>query len=124
MLVRLNDFDNLFFNLFDVRRDKWTPYFDVREEEKQSIIDAELPGMDEKDIKITVSNSVLTIKGERKTERYNKSFVRSFTLPLSMDSEKIEASFDRGILTVKIPKMPEKVLEVKVTGPPKRIINK
>ena len=120
MLMRYNPFENLFLDFFDARKSYWTPLADIKEEEKQFIVDVEIPRMDDKDVKVSVSKDVLTIEGERK----NRSFVRSFTLPTSVDPEKIEASLDRGILTVKVPKMSEKVprkIDVKVnTGPPKR----
>jgi len=123
MLVRwIDPFEN-FVDLFNMRRGQWIPFMETKEEENKYTISAELPGMDEKDVKVTISKDVLTVEGEKKTEKYKKSFTRSFTLPTSIDSEGIEALLERGILTVNIPKMPEKALkkiEVKVNGPPKR----
>jgi HSP20 family protein len=76
-------------------------------------ITAELPGMEENDIEVNVSDDVLTIKGEKKeakkqdyyvSERHYRSFQRSFHIPDSVDSNKIEASFKNGLLTVTLPK--------------------
>lgn len=94
-------------------------HVDVEEKPKEYVISAELPGMDEKDIDITVSEGVLTIKGEKKTEderdennvhiseRSYGSFRRSFRLPPEVSNEKIVANFDKGVLTVSVPKAPE-----------------
>jgi HSP20 family protein len=90
-------------------------------------ITAELPGMEEKDIEVNVSDDILTIKGEKKegkkkdyyvSERYYGSFQRSFHIPDSVDANKIEASFNNGLLTVILPKTAEapkqaKKIEVK-----------
>jgi HSP20 family protein len=111
---------------------KWStmPAVDVVESEKAYEITAELPGMDEKNIEVKVADGVLTMKGERQEEKEEKkkdyylqersfgSFQRSFELPESVDADKIEASFKKGVLTVKLPKQPEaqkpaKKIEVK-----------
>jgi HSP20 family protein len=90
-------------------------------------ITAELPGMEEKDIEVNVSDDVLTIKGEKKegkkkdhyvSERHYGSFQRSFHIPDGVDANKIEASFQNGLLTVTLPKTAEppkqaKKIEVK-----------
>jgi HSP20 family protein len=106
------------------------PAVDVVESEKGYEITADLPGMDEKNIEVKVSDGVLTMKGERQEEKEEKkkdyylqersfgSFQRSFELPESVDSEKIEANFKKGVLTVKLPKKAEsqkaaKKIEVK-----------
>ena len=94
----------------------WTPRTDVHETEKEILIDAGLPGIDKKDIKVEVKNNVLTISGERKEERktdeknyyrferhYGK-FERSFGLPETVKPEKVSASFNNGVLTVTLPK--------------------
>jgi HSP20 family protein len=76
-------------------------------------ITAELPGMEENDIEVNVSDDVLTIKGEKKeakkkdyyvSERHYRSFQRSFHIPDSVDANKIEAIFKNGLLTVTLPK--------------------
>jgi HSP20 family protein len=106
------------------------PIVDVAEHANGYEITAELPGMEEKDIELTVSNDVLTIKGERKEEKEEKnkdyhiserrygSYQRSFRLPEGVDDSKIEAKFKNGLLTVTLPKTAEaqkksKKIEVK-----------
>ena len=95
------------------------PAVDVLEKEKEYQISAELPGIDEKDIEISVADGVLTVKGEKKeqreerdrnyyrTERRYGSFQRAFELPPSVDQGKIEAKFERGVLTLTLPKTAE-----------------
>ena len=106
------------------------PAVDVVEKEKAYEISAELPGMDEKDIEVTVANGVLTIKGEKKEEKEEKlkdyfvserhygSFVRSFRVPEDSEPGKIEARFRKGVLVVTMPKTaaaqkPEQKITVK-----------
>ena len=106
------------------------PAIDVVEKDKAFEITAELPGMDEKDIEIALSNRSIVIKGEKSEEKEEKdkeyymserrygSFRRSFQLPETVDADKIEASFAKGVLTVKLPKSneaqkAEKKIEVK-----------
>jgi HSP20 family protein len=96
-----------------------TPSVDVSETEKEIRISAELPGVDEKDVDVVVSDNVLTIKGEKKAEKEEKkqdyhlversygSFTRSLTLPFNADPAKAKASFAKGILTITVPKPPE-----------------
>ncbi|HUI20981.1 MAG TPA: Hsp20/alpha crystallin family protein [Methylocella sp.] len=95
------------------------PAVDVTEKEKEYEITAELPGMDEKDIEIKLSNGTLTIKGEKKEEKEERekdyylserrygSFLRSFRVPEGVDAAKIEATFAKGVLTLKLPKTAE-----------------
>jgi HSP20 family protein len=95
------------------------PVVDVVEKEKEYQISAELPGLDEKDVEVSVADDMLTIKGEKKEEKEEKAknyylserrygaFQRSFQLPAGVDAEKIEASFQKGVLTVILPKTPE-----------------
>jgi HSP20 family protein len=106
------------------------PAVDVVESEKAYEITAELPGMDEKNIEVKVTDGGLTIKGEKREEKEEKekdyymqerhygSFERRFELPESVDSNKIEATFKKGLLTVTLPKKveaqkPAKKIEVK-----------
>jgi HSP20 family protein len=106
------------------------PVVDVAERENEYEITAELPGMEEKDIELTVSDDVLKIRGERKEEKEEKnkdyhiserrygSYQRSFRLPEGVDDSKIEAKFKNGLLTVTLPKTAEaqkksKKIEVK-----------
>ena len=93
---------------------------DVCEREKEYEITAELPGMDTSNIDVKLANGVLTIKGEKKEEKEEKekdyylserrfgSFQRSFQLPEGIDEDKIQASFEKGVLTIKFPKGPRR----------------
>jgi HSP20 family protein len=95
------------------------PAVDVVEKDKGYEITAELPGMDEKNIELTVSGRMLRIKGEKNEEKEEKkkdyhlserrygSFERSFGIPEGVDEDKIDASFKKGVLTVTLPKRPE-----------------
>jgi HSP20 family protein len=92
---------------------------DVVESEKAYEITAELPGMDEKNIEVKVANGTLTIKGEKQGEKEEKkkdyylrernfgSVERSFSIPQTVEADKIEASFKKGVLTVMLPKTTE-----------------
>lgn len=109
----------------------WTPSVDVRETDKGVEVIAELPGVDEKDIELNVSDGVLTIRGEKKAERTDKgdgwhvmersygSFARSIALPIEVDQDKANAEFKNGVLHVTLPAAPEaqrKVHRIKVKG--------
>ncbi len=95
------------------------PEFDVHDNDKQFTIEAELPGVDEKDVSVTVSNGTLTVKGEKKDEREETkdnyflsertygAFERSLRLPDTVDDSKIEARFDKGVLKIVAEKKPE-----------------
>ncbi|MFC1856715.1 Hsp20/alpha crystallin family protein [Thermodesulfobacteriota bacterium] len=94
----------------------WNPVVDIYEDDDNIMIKAELPGIDKKDIEVDVKDRVLTLKGERaydnevKEEKYYRrerafgTFVRSFTLPAHVDSEKIKADFKDGVLHISVPK--------------------
>lgn len=109
------------------------PAFDVVEKDKEYEITAELPGIDEKDVEIKLSNHTLTIKGEKAeskeekekdyylSERRYGSFQRSFQVPEAVDADKIDATFAKGVLTVRLPKTTEaqkaeKKITVKAAG--------
>ncbi len=107
----------------------WVPAVDIYENENEIVIKAEVPGMSEKDVEVTVENNMLTIKGERKfeeevkKENYHRieraygSFQRSFQLPATVDVAKISAEQKDGILTIKLPKKEEqkpKKINIKV----------
>ena len=107
----------------------WAPRVDIAETDKAFVIKAEIPEVNKEDVKVTVDNGVLAIRGERKqekeekgkkfhrVERYYGSFTRSFTLPDNVDESKIKASFKDGMLNLQIPKTEEvkpKAIEVKV----------
>ena len=97
----------------------WTPAIEVFEKEDRFLVKAELPGMKEEDIDVSAVGDTLTIKGERKAESEVKeedyyccersygSFFRSIALPSHVDAQKIEASYEDGILEVSLPKIPE-----------------
>jgi HSP20 family protein len=101
--------------------DAVVPSIDVRETETELVVEAELPGMDEKDISVTLNNGVLTLKGEKKSEREEKkddyhlmersygSFQRSFQVADTIDADKVKAAFEKGVLKVTLPKRPEAV---------------
>lgn len=96
----------------------WSPAVDVRESEKELRIDVELPGIRPDEVEITAENGILTIRGEKRSERKEDenegrfhvversygSFMRSFQLPQGLDESKIEADHENGMLTVHIPK--------------------
>jgi HSP20 family protein len=97
------------------------PELDVRENSDSITIEAELPGVEEKDVSVTLANGMLTIKGEKKQDKEEKNenyylaersygtFERSLRLPDTIDETKIEAKFDKGVLKVKAVKKPEAV---------------
>lgn len=106
------------------------PAVDIVEKDNAYEVTAELPGLDEKNIEVKLSDGGLTIKGEKKEEKEEKrkgfhlqerhfgSFERSFRIPEGVDPDKIDASFKKGVLTVTLPKKPEaqkpaKKIEVK-----------
>lgn len=92
------------------------PSIDIAENDKELTVTADLPGVTENDVDVTLSDDILTIKGEKKAEREEKdknyymsertfgSFERSFRLPESVDQSKVAAKFENGVLTVRIPK--------------------
>ena len=95
----------------------FVPPVDVYEDEQGLRLKLEVPGIDEKDFDVRIENNVLTVRGERKFEKEEKeenfrrversygSFVRSFSLPTSVDTEKVSAEYKNGVLTVTLPKM-------------------
>jgi HSP20 family protein len=101
--------------------DWMVPELDLRDNGKQLTIEVDLPGVDEKDVTVTLTNGVLTIKGEKKSEREEKqdsyylaersygAFERSVRLPDTIDESKLEARFDKGVLKVIAQKRPEAV---------------
>lgn len=105
----------------EVSGQTFSPAVDIKETPKEYIVTAEVPGIPKKDIEIEISDNILTIKGERKSEKEEKSesyhrverafgsFCRSFTLPTQVNPDKIEANFKDGLLNIKIPKAEEKL---------------
>ncbi len=96
----------------------WVPAVDIKEEDKQFVIHADLPGVDAKDIDVTLEKGVLTIRGQRanesreekdgyrRVERVSGQFFRRFSLPDTADSTAVKAKFVNGVLEVQIPKQP------------------
>lgn len=119
---------NTFPDLNAEYEDSFYPKIDISEDEKNIYFDSELPGMKKNDIKITLNDNILTISGEKKSERKGKdlsffrtermygTFSRSFTIPGEINFDTIDAKFEDGILKVVIEKMKEK----NITG---RLIN-
>ncbi len=106
------------------------PPVDIYEDDQRLTFKVEVPGIDEKDIKVEVENNMLTVHGERKLEkdikeenfrrmeRHYGAFSRSFTIPNTVDPEKIEASYSHGVLAIQMPKRAEaKAKQIKVNVP-------
>jgi HSP20 family protein len=95
------------------------PRIDVKETDAELKVEAELPGVDEKDVEVLLEDGRLTVRGEKKQEREEKkenyhlhersygSFARSIPLPFDVDPDKVKATFAKGVLTVVVPKPPE-----------------
>ena len=116
------EFDDLMQRFFGAERPDWlsgrgfSPAVDVTENDSEVLVKAELPGIDQKDIEVSLSGDVLTIKGEKREEKEEKSesvhriersygsFSRAFTLPCEVKSEAVEAKFKDGVLSLKLPK--------------------
>jgi HSP20 family protein len=101
---------------------EWWPAVDLKEAEGEFLLTGEFPGLTEKDITVEIEQNVLTLRGEKKSEREETkekngrwhliertygSFQRSFTLPGNVDASKIDAKFENGVLTVHMPKRHE-----------------
>jgi HSP20 family protein len=109
----------------DIEKMEFSPDFDIVETGNAYDVRAELSGLDEKDVDITLSGNVLSISGEKKeessstkgnyhvSERRFGQFERSFTLPDSIDDSKIKATFKKGILSIHIPKKEEAKIKTK-----------
>lgn len=106
---------------------EWLPSLDLSETKNDFVVKAELPGIDPKDIDISLANDILTIKGEKKQEKEEKeenyhiiersygSFTRSIRLPREVQSDKISASYKNGVLKITLPKSEEaKKKEIKI----------
>ena len=108
-----------FFGQTDGGR-RWVPAIDLVEGDDHFLLKADLPGLSEDDVNIEVQDGTLTVSGERKAEHEQRekgwyrlersfgSFSRSLTLPDGVDPDRIEASFDHGVLAVRIPKPEER----------------
>ena len=139
-----NEMNRLFNTFFDTPATgqgngnslrRWIPPMDLVETEDHFVLKADLPGLTEADVNVEVEDNVLTLSGERNAEHEDKregyvrverafgSFRRSLTLPEGIDPEAVQASFDKGVLEVRIPK-PEERKPRKITiggGEPKTI---
>ena len=110
-----------------------TPAVDIVENDKNFKVEAELPGMDQDDVEVTINDSYLTVKGEKKEskedktdnyvcrERYYGSYQRTIALPDSANADKAKATFNKGVLQIEIPKKeeaikPSKKLEIETAA--------
>jgi HSP20 family protein len=117
----MEDFFNGFFsNDYNLPEAAWSksfaPAFDISETENDIRVKAELPGMDPENIDVNLAGNILTVKGEKKEEQEEKgenrhrverrfgAFTRSFRLPAQVDSDKVDASYKEGVLSLTIPK--------------------
>ncbi len=103
----------------ELKEGLWQPPVDIYEDSESVVIKAELPDIDQKDIEVKIEDNTLTLRGERKQEkdlkkenyhrieRYYGTFQRSFSLPHTINQEKVKASCERGVLTITLPKREE-----------------
>ena len=97
---------------------EWTPVLDLADTKDALVVKAEIPGMDPKDIQLSLQDQMLTIKGEKRQEKEEKdehyyrsersygAFTRAVRLPVTVDGSKVTATFKNGLLTVTLPKAP------------------
>lgn len=121
-IIKWNPFGDMMMNEFFDRSMKddactWSPAVDIYETSGKIVLTAELPGVDQEDIDLTIQDGVLSLRGDRKFERDVKQenyhvvernyggFCRRFTMPCEVDGKSISASFKDGVLTVVIPKV-------------------
>jgi HSP20 family protein len=130
-----NEIDNLLHEFFGgpihtgPLAAEWLPPADITETEDRVFIKAELPGIEDKDIELSLSGNMLTIRGEKKHakeekgenhylgDRFYGSFRRTFQLPVDIEPDKTEATFDKGVLKISVPKVEEsksKKIEINV----------
>ena len=120
-----NFFGGFDFHPFGRRSVTFMPQVDVADTDKEIKVSVELPGLDDKDVEVSLTKETLTIKGEKKEEKEEKgkdyyrsersfgSFTRTIPLPFEIDAEKAEASFKKGVLTVSLPKTKRVISETK-----------
>ncbi|HEY1329991.1 MAG TPA: Hsp20/alpha crystallin family protein [Actinomycetota bacterium] len=109
----------------------WMPAIDIYETKDRYVVTAELPGIEPEQVEVSVEDSTLTIRGERRfatevaeenfhrVERRHGAFARTLALPATADTDRIEAAFDKGVLTIQVPKAEEakpKKIEIKAAG--------
>ena len=114
-----------------IARGAWSPSVDIYENKDHIVLEAELPGMKREDFDLSVENNVITLRGERhfekrdETDNYHRveraygSFTRSFTLPNTVSAEGATADYQKGVLTVTLPKREEtkaRRIEIKTNG--------
>lgn len=107
----------------------WLPSIDLTETKDKLVVKAELPGLEAKDVELTITDDILTIKGEKKekkeekdehhffVERYTGTFERRIKLPALVKTDTVDAKFDKGVLTISLPKSEEarkKEIKIKV----------
>jgi HSP20 family protein len=129
-----SEFMNLFntslpriFNGDEVVRSSWKPSVDIREDQHAIVLEADLPGVKPEDFKLSIENNKLSLSGERKFEKESKgknyhrversygNFIRTFTLPSTVNVDNVKAEFNGGVLRVTLPKREEaKSREIKI----------
>jgi len=143
LIPEMDIFDRFFNDLTlpDIFNEErvWAPAFDISETEKEYVITGEIPGIDAKDIDITLTEGILTVKGEKKqeneekeenyhrVERHYGSFQRSFRIPEKVKTDELNATYSDGILKLSLPKaeMSEvKKIEVKEKKTGKKVKTK
>src|SRR5438552_8235331 len=102
-----------------IARGSWSPSVDIYENKDQIVLEAELPGMKQEDFDLTIENNVITLRGERRFEKFDDAdnyhrversygaFTRSFTLPQTVSAEGATAEYQNGVLRVTLPKREE-----------------
>ena len=131
LLSRYNRGGGLTQQSSDLSFADWAPSCDIEEEADKYVIKADLPGVDKKDIDVKLENGVISIRGEKhteketgkgtkrhRTERFHGTFARSFTLPDAVQDERVDASYKDGVLSLVIPKAEEakpKSIDIKVS---------
>lgn len=114
------DIDRLFEDVMgrDGPQGGWAPSVDIREDENALVLEVELPGVAPENVEVTAENGILTVRGDKRSERREDddkrrwhlversygSFHRAFQLPQGVDEGQIEAAFEQGVLTVRVPK--------------------
>lgn len=120
-----NEMDRLFDRFWDLDvpelpslRGEWTPSLDLAETKDALVVKTEIPGIEPKEIQVSLQDQVLTIKGEKKQEKEEKdehyyrmersygAFARTIRLPVPVDGSKVNATFKNGVLTITLPKTP------------------
>ena len=113
----------------DIALPDWSPQVDISEDDKEYLVKTDLPEMKKEDVKVTIGNGILSVSGERRSEKEEKkkkfhriersygTFLRTFALPEDTDSTRIAAEFKDGVLKVHLPRTPTakpKPIDVKV----------